>query len=472
MEANFVDIATPLKKANLQLPTLNVLTPDSRFYEVMAIQPEGKIEAHKTFIGHTDHATAVAKFSAFLNLAIEKDCDLALSPEYSCPWDVLGSAISNNSLPKMGKIWSLGCESITPDQLDAFIATHSNVVWIREPLSTITGQFFDVLAYITKTKNITGEEIGVIVLQFKTQPMGGDTFERDHLIRGQSIYIWHNPEDIIRLISLICSDALVFDDSDMKKCGLSLHPCIIFHLQLTQDPHHVDYRRYRSRLFAKNLGERYEVLTLNWARGFKLPDCQPNPYGGSAIYTKSPQFMTCDSRLDSNHQKGMFYTFWHAHRTELCFFSFDQHVFYYRTPKTMQDVEAVLAQRTGPEMLSLFGWDAVSGSWKHSVKSDDGFDKLCTSFPPSGCDFLTNTPHTAIDRERLFTLSAGKLRPLLDWHTIRKIDSFLAAEDERSKRITFPQQQRDFSKNFAFMRRLYGANSKYNQHCSRYWGRP
>src|SRR6185369_4270658 len=117
--------------------------------------------------------------------------------------------------------------------------------------------------------------------------------------------------------------------------------------------------------------------TLNWARGFILPDSSPSPYGGSAIYTKSSKFMTCDSRLDSNHQKGMFYTFWHAHRTELCFFSFDQHVFYYRAQKTIQDVLAVLAKRTGPEMCSLFSWDPPTGTWKDSAKADDGFDKLC-----------------------------------------------------------------------------------------------
>lgn len=380
MEANFVDIAVALNKADLQLPTLNVLVPDSHFYEVLAIQPEGKIEANEDFIGHADHAAAASKFSAFLCLAIEKNCDLVLSPEYSCPWDVLGNAIAKNSLPKMGKIWALGCESITLAQLDKFISAHPNVVWIKESIPTVTGQFFDVLAYITKTKKITGEETDIIVLQFKTQPMGGDTFERDHLICGRTIYIWHNPEEIIRLISLICSDALLFDDADMKKCGFSLHPYMIFHPQLTQDPHHVDYRTYRSRLFSRSLSDRYETMTLNWARGFTLPDSPPNPYGGSAIYTKSSQFMTCDSRLDSNHQKGMFYTFWHAHRTELCFLSFDQHVFYYRAPKTMQDVVAVLAKRTGPEMRSLFSWDTPTGTWKDSAKADDGFDKLCTTF--------------------------------------------------------------------------------------------
>jgi hypothetical protein len=48
----------------------------------------------------------------------------------------------------------------------------------------------------------------------------------------------------------------------------------------------------------------------------------------------------------------------------------------------------------------------------------------------------------------LFTLSAGELQPLHDWHTVRKIDSFVAGDDERSKRLTFTHEQGSSSKDF------------------------
>lgn len=435
-----MDIALALEKAKLQLPTLNALVPDAEFYEVLAIQPEGKIEAKEDFIGHADHLAAVNKFSAFLRLAVEKNCDLVLSPEYSCPWEVISTAIANNLLPKMGKIWALGCESVTPDQLDKFILAHPNVAWIKESIPEAKEQFFDVLAYITKTRKITGEEKDTIVLQFKTQPMGGDDFERDHLIRGRTIYIWHNPEENIRLISLICSDALVFDDAAMKDCRVDLYPYIVFHPQLVENPRHAAQRDYRKILFTHNLSERFEVLTLNWARGFTFPNRPANPYGGSAIYLKSDKFNTNDDRLESNHQKGLFYTYWNEHRTNLCIFSFDQHVFCYRTPKALQNVKAVFGQRTGPEMLTLFGWDQSTGTWKDAAKADDGFGKLCKTFL-GNCDFCQNTPYTSVDRERLFTLSAGKLQPLPNWHAVREVDSFVAESDERSKRITFTHEE-------------------------------
>lgn len=449
----FVDIKGEFEAKKLQLPKLNVLVPDTHFYNVLAIQPGDKIEVKADFIGHSDRATAVNMFSAFLRLAVKNGSDLVLSPEYSCPWEVLRDAIAQKALPQSGKIWALGCESITPTQLNQFIYEHPNVVWIKEEIETGAGRFLDVLAYLTKSTNAKGEQKDVIVLQFKTEPMGGDTFERNHLIRGRRIYIWHNPLDNIHLISLICSDALMFDDAAMQHCRFDLHPYMIYHPQLVQDPHHVDHRGYRHRLFGKGQNERFEVLSLNWARGFTFPGGSPNKYGGSAIYTKSPQFDNTDSRINANHHLGLFYTFWHARRTDLCFFSFDQHVFHYRMPKTFQDVLAVMVQRSGPEMLSLYRWDTPTKAWTNSTQSDDGFDTLCkTTFSGPPCDFCQGTPYTAVDRERLFTLSSGKLKPSIDWHKVREIESFIAWGDERSKRLTFPhegsQSSRDFRKSY------------------------
>lgn len=103
MEAEFTDIAKAFKSKKLQLPKLNVLIPDSCLYQVLAIQCGGKIEKKKDFIGHLDHSTATKKFLELLGLAVEKDCDLVLSPEYSCPWEAIGGAITQNLLPKMGK---------------------------------------------------------------------------------------------------------------------------------------------------------------------------------------------------------------------------------------------------------------------------------------------------------------------------------------------------------------------------------
>jgi hypothetical protein len=124
---DFKKIQEIFAEHNLQPPTLNVLVPDAHFYETLVVQPRGEIAVRPDFIGHADHQTAVSQFSDFLRLAIEKDSDLVLSPEYSCPWEVLTNAIAQQSLPRAGKIWMLGCEAITPNDLKAVSAAHANV---------------------------------------------------------------------------------------------------------------------------------------------------------------------------------------------------------------------------------------------------------------------------------------------------------------------------------------------------------
>lgn len=190
MEAELVDVQVAFEEHDLQLPKLNVLTPDSKLYEVLAIQPAGEIKANTTFIGHTNRTVAESKFSEFLRLAFEKNCDLILSPEYSCPWGILEAAIAQHSLPKMGKMWILGCESITRDQLQQFIAKHQDIIWITGDIPSGAGQFLDVLAYVTKAKSTAGNVKDVITLQFKTQPMGGsNTFERNQLVCGSNLLL-------------------------------------------------------------------------------------------------------------------------------------------------------------------------------------------------------------------------------------------------------------------------------------------
>lgn len=449
MEATLVDIQNVFEERGLQIPKLNVLTPDSKLYDVLAIQPVGEIDANATFIGHTNRIVAEVKFSEFLRLALDKNCDLALSPEYSCPWQVLEAAIAQHSLPKMGKMWILGCESITRDQLHQFIVKHQNIEWITGDIPSGAGQFLDVLAYVTKAKSTAGDVKDVITLQFKTQPMGGnDTFERTHLVCGNLIYYWHNPTDVIRLVSLICSDALEFDEAARAKCGFAIHPYIIFHAQLIQDPHHPDISAYRGQLFSQDVSKEVEVLTLNWARGFTLPLKEPSRYGGSAIYTKSPQFVTTDNRLEENHQKGLYYSHWHARRTELCLLSFNEHVFSFRMPKIRHNGPASSSQRTGPEMYSLLQWDCEKEAWLDSCHSDDGFAELCESFAEPTCDFCLASPNTAIDRERLFMISAGKLLASKDWHKVSCLTSYSAEMDECSKRITFTHEQAITSHDF------------------------
>ena len=221
---------------------------------------------------------------------------------------------------------------------------------------------------------------------------------------------------------------------------MDVFPYLIFHPQLCLDPRHADIQAYRGELFASNESGRIEVMTLNWARGFKLGE-KVSMYGGSTIYLKSDRFDRTDEKLHANHARGLYYADWHERRTSICVLNFDEYVFLFRAAKVHSHGKAVLSNRTGPEMLGLWKWDDAAKGWSVKESADDGFTLLCDSYQDPSLNWCSAVSFTTVDRERLLTLSAGKLAPRSDWHKVENIDSFVAEQDERTKRLTFVQEQ-------------------------------
>lgn len=443
MSIQFTDIAESLAEKGLKLPNLNVLTPDARAYEILAIQPVGVIDPRNDFVGHANREIAQKKFAGFIALAVEKKADLVLSPEYSCPWEVLKTALQQGKFPAIGKLWVLGCESITPIKFREFTASFPSVAWIHEELPNGAGDFLGVVCYLLKTESNGGAVKNVIVVQFKTVPMAGhDTSEADHLLCGQKIYFLRTQNDYIRFATLICSEALEFQLDGGTEQQFAQHPFIIFHPQLTNDPRNAGVRKYRNDLFFNTCSRDLEVIALNWARGFQIGAQEPSRYGNSAVFMKSDKFNRSDDRLHQNHQRGIYYCHWHVNRTELCLLNFNEHIFHFRTQKPHLLGAAVELRRTGPEMCNLWRWD--NEAWQICVEADDGFQQLCQALgnpPLNGC-------LTVVDRERLLTLSAGRFAPASDWHKVEKLNSFIAETDERSKRLTFVHEPSNDSVEF------------------------
>jgi hypothetical protein len=457
MPPTFQDIGQLFRANKLKLPELNVLVPDAQLYEILAIQPGGEIRTRDDFVGHADHEAAVRKFDHFLKLGVEKNCDLVLSPEYSCPWDCLQHTIANNTVPNEGKLWILGCEAITPDGLRAFVAGAGDVIWMHEPIPTTAGRFLNVVCYLFRTKSKAGDNKNVGVLQFKTQAMVDARFawERDRLIVGKTIYFFHNPKDRIRLTTLICSDALEFSAYANEELEMDLYPYLIFHPQLCINPRHAAIQNYRTTLFMAEPSKSIEVLVLNWAYKFML-NGTASPYGGSTIYLKSEKFNRADGTLDANHKLGLYYANWQEQRTDMCVLNYDEHVFHIRAQKVASGGIAALANRSGPSMSDLHSWDNQTNRWVKSERAEDGFKELCDSYNEDPMNWYVGPEFTSVDRERLLTLSAGKFEPAEDWHRVQKLGSFAAERDERTKRLTFVQEQSNESTGFR------------NEHLTRY----
>jgi hypothetical protein len=220
-------VSEVLSAEDLHPPTINVLVPSIDNYTALLMQPPGYIEASAAGVRNRDRALARQQFSGFLAKAVQTNADLAVTPEYSMPWDVLVDAIQNGAKPQVGKLWVIGCESIGYAELGSVkerLSTFATV--IHEPLPPATNRFFDPLAYIflAPSANGTGPTKLVLLIQFKTHPMGdADHFEINALQRGTRVYQFGVAGRSIRLISLICSDVFDFLDAQASAIAIPMH---------------------------------------------------------------------------------------------------------------------------------------------------------------------------------------------------------------------------------------------------------
>lgn len=195
----------------LQKPDLICLRQNHELYKTLLLQLVGKIEYDVDGIRLTDEKLATTKFNLFIDKAINEDVDLAITPEYSCPWTSIENFIGENKLPEEGKIWVLGCQSIKPDELIALIGRHQNIVWIYDEAlvaeKIAVNKFFDPVCFLLKTRNENNEVKNVIIVQFKTHD-SAELWERDNLLLGNSLYLVENRFNSTKLLTYICSDTL------------------------------------------------------------------------------------------------------------------------------------------------------------------------------------------------------------------------------------------------------------------------
>jgi predicted nucleic acid-binding Zn-ribbon protein len=210
---------------------LQILKPNAELCSTLLIQPQETVcwKESEHFVGNLDQRSAVAKYRNLISLAKSTDADLVLSPEYSCPWSIVEESIGKGDVPNEGKLWCLGCESITPTELQYLAARHLNVEWVYEGgLDQRPGQFLDTLCYILQCEGAGGVQRTVVAVQFKGEPMADppDHLERDNMIKGTTRYILRNRDnnETIYLVSVVCSDALTFrmDELDLSMDGLAL----------------------------------------------------------------------------------------------------------------------------------------------------------------------------------------------------------------------------------------------------------
>jgi hypothetical protein len=439
-----VPATTLLNAQGFGAPVFNALIPNEANYSVHLMQPRGQIEASTTGVRSKDRALCQNQFSAFLRDVVSNQSDLAISPEYSMPWDTLIAYLKAGNVPANGKLWVLGCESIKYSELESLkqvVAGFATLIY--EPLQPNNARFLDPLAYIfqaPRTAN-NGQQGLVILVQFKTFPMGdADHYEINNLQRGTQIYQFGGNNEQNKLVSLICSDAFQFTDAN---AAAVYDRALIIHIQLNPAPRHPDFSLYRTKLLNFQ-GNETELICLNWAGCVEEWSNQQskawNNVSASAWYLKPDRFDEEDATLGANHRLGMYYTWLKPLRTHALFFNYQPATFLLQASKVAHiAVPGPISPRRGPQLTTTSIWNSVSNAWAGQNVTDDGFSAIVHHSNQAQHELTRLSTLNPFITERILALCAGAFENNESWHRVRELDSCIIDTTEIIRRITFCQ---------------------------------
>lgn len=432
----------------LKHPSLNVLKADEASqYTVLALQPQGAIRTTASSIRNADEADATRKFGAFLRTAsgLQPRPDLVICPEYSMPWEVLLAALEAGVAPEVGRLWALGCESLTIGQLDIYrqrLGANVTVIDESPDFSTATTErYLDPLVYLFRTTGLNDQDDRLVMLvQYKTAHSGDPhNIEAQGMFKGKIVYLFGRKPAEVRLLTLICSDVFDFDKETIKEYYEGL---LLVHIQLNNDPRNPQYKKYRTDLFSYKGAT--ELICVNWAKRIDWFEGDSNAstngenIGGSAWYLRPQQFDLSDERLTKNQRQGLYYTYYDSIKTHALQLDYSPRAFHFQATKVYHHgVIAPASYLTGPIVLSVFDWSDASGEWALSVDNvDDGFGDLishaCHAAPELGAMHGGNP----ISVERSLAICAGTFGPEQDWHSVKSLDSTRLCEAEIVRRVT------------------------------------
>lgn len=439
----FIDIAT------LRISTeLDVLKRDTQRNSLLLYQHKGDFFADGSRIGNVDQNIARTKFLRVLKKARQDNSDLVLTPEYSCPVSIITHIIDTDDIqPLPNKIWILGGESITKEELcELNNANKENVlVHFENDVLNSNKTYLDPLYYI-----FIGLDNGVtkliVLIQFKTRHMGvwsGDV-ERNNLIEGSNIYIIKNNNTSIRLISFICSEAMNVRTDLTQQIRNDIlwddMPFLILHPQINPDPSHQNFVDFRKFVLET---EKKEVISLNWGvntffNGNNWYSTRGNT-ARSGIFFKTDELNYENNRVIKNHKKGLY--FLHINKNKFVYY-FDgiPELFHIENPPVnINEGESPQRRREGPEIVEIYCFDNATSTLNVIPAIDD---KHLQFFTDRGIanNFLLNTNNSIVDKERLINISTGKVTGKLEskWCDVIYLNSFnLKEADECNCRMTY-----------------------------------
>ena len=447
------DVENVLALRGLETPDLAMLQATHQSYRALLLQPSGPIYADTQRIGYLDMTGAAVRADAFLAMAAERGDQLVITPEYFLPVSSLAKAAKGGTFPADGALWVLGCESITPERLAAFkadCAGHCDVIYEEDPAPAVQGNYFDPVAYCFVTRDAEKSLKRVVLFQFKTAPSRDEHgFENKQLRCGRAIYRFQGKDGLIKLSTIICSDALELGEDAAANKKLS-DRAILIHIQLNPKPKQTDYRRYRNEVFRRSPDlTNCDIVCLNWAHNVVQHDSPDHALhawkneSGSAWYVPQRRCSVKDDEVINNEAKGLYYTR-HEKKRHVLHFHYDEAVFALTVPKVLQDGAAVHDVLIGPQLDKRFTWNADAGTWQENASCPEtGWSTIINASPEAAAAFqgLTDIKNR-LHIERAISLSCGPHTMKEQWHRVDNLDVCRIPESEVVGRVTL-QLDRD-----------------------------
>jgi hypothetical protein len=427
-------------------PDLRVLERNSQPYTLLLYQHTGSLFASKGKIGNPpNEQRSIETLDSFFQLAREENVDLAVTPEYSCPWTVIENIVSDKTVwPAPRKLWVIGMESITKQEIGEFLEKYGvNQVFIYFDTNLLkeNNTFFDPLIYFFVSSN--GEEARLnLLIQCKTHHMSvwsGGEVERDNIILGKEILILKNSANSISLCSFICSEAMnVPAELTLEKqneIGWLDTPFLILNPQLNGEPTHPRFTAFRKFIMER---PRKEVITLNWAADTKIGDkfLMDSGTSRSGLVINSNEIdQNNTARIRQNHNNGLYYFYFGLNKHGfLC----NSLVAAYLIKTSAVDITGVVGQqsrRDGPKVTNTYTIET-----NKLIKSVNvPVDKSIPYMQNLACSnlFVLND-NCIIEKEILACLTSGVItKGTSEWYQIANLFSFkIDDNNEINRRLT------------------------------------
>ena len=447
---DIVNVSNYLDIRGLSNPALEVLNPTEESYRALLLQPSGPFLGDAARIGPLDLDFADQQATRLLEMAVKGGHHLVVTPEYYLPIKTLLKCVEGDTFPAQDALWVLGCESMTPKQLEEFKAQAlqtgtCDVFFEEDEAAEKQGTYFDPVAYcfVAKEKE-SGKERRVVLFQFKTISSKDEHYFENKLLRkGKFIYKFSGPKDRLSLSTIICSDAFAIAADKDVLLHLTERTTLL-HIQLNKKPRNPDYLAYRVETFTRHLrSSNCDIVCLNWAENMVFMEHvdgkkhEWNNETGSAWYLPHDRCSSDDAEIESNERKGLYYS---KHRRErhVLHFHYAPAAFELTVPKVEHTGLQLHANPTGPTMDARYTWDATSLAWIEQTEcADTGLAELFSGDEKVEAAFAQlKTEDSLLRIERAVVLTCGLTTGKEDWYAAAELPSVRISDDELPQRVT------------------------------------